>query len=403
MTLAISKTKIYEPLTTSGAINLLKELDFFKKDSLLTCNEIGDGNLNLVFQVAEPQSGKSCIIKQALPYAKVVGESWPLTLSRAKIEADALKLYKEHVPQFVPEIYYTNDDLAITVMEDLSSLKITRKGLIAGEEYPHLPNHLGEFLAKTLFYTSDFYLEPPAKKILARKFSNPELCKITEDLVFTDPFFNSDTNDFEPELFDDVQSLWNDFSLKLEVAKLKKSFLTESEALIHGDLHTGSIFSDQSTTKVIDPEFAFFGPIGFDIGQFFANLIFQLLSNPKEKEKLISGYIAEAWNTFEKTYSDLWRKESREKYTEVDGYLDYVLKKIFQDAVGFAGCELIRRTIGLAHVEDLDGICDKHLRITAKKASIQLGREFIKTRGLQTGPESILPLLSETAAYAGIK
>ena len=54
--------------------------------------------------------------------------------------------------------------------------------------------------------------------------------------------------------------------MKLEVAKLKEGFLTHAQALIHGDLHTGSIMVTEEDTKVIDPEFAFYGPIGFDIG-----------------------------------------------------------------------------------------------------------------------------------------
>ena len=46
--------------------------------------------------------------------------------------------------------------------------------------------------------------------------------------------------------------------------------------------------------------------------------------------------------------------------------------------VGFAGCELIRRTIGLAHVADLDEIANKETRIQAKKQALSLGRELIK-------------------------
>ena len=38
--------------------------------------EVGDGNLNLVFLVRGPDSGFA--VKQALPYVRLVGESWPL-------------------------------------------------------------------------------------------------------------------------------------------------------------------------------------------------------------------------------------------------------------------------------------------------------------------------------------
>ena len=35
--------------------------------------------------------------------------------------------------------------------------------------------------------------------------------------------------------------------------------MTNAQALIHGDLHTGSVFVKGDSTKVIDPEFAFMG------------------------------------------------------------------------------------------------------------------------------------------------
>ncbi|MCA1062139.1 S-methyl-5-thioribose kinase [Rossellomorea sp. AcN35-11] len=376
--MAITKLETYQALTEQSAIDLASRLELFEKGSVLTCKEIGDGNLNLVFHVTDLESGKGIIMKQALPYAKVVGESWPLTLDRARIEAAVLKLQKSFVGNLVPEVYYSDPALAITVMEDLSALTIVRSGLIKGEKYPHLSEDIGTFLGKTLYFTSDYALHPFKKKEYVKEFSNPELCKITEDLVFTDPFFNSETNEFEEELTQDVQKLWEDFTLKLEVAKLKKSFLTEGEALLHGDLHTGSIFIGEHQTKVIDPEFAFYGPIGFDIGQFMANLLFQALSTPHGKDNILY-HIENTWTVFTSTFSKLW-KESDDAYTKVDGYLEYVLQKSFQDSIGFAGCECIRRTIGLAHVEDLESIEDKEQRVETKRACLTLGKELIVKR-----------------------
>nr|WP_245595209.1 hypothetical protein [Fictibacillus gelatini] len=66
----------YRTLTEQDVIFYLQEnVDFFDKDAQLTSKEIGDGNLNYVFHVKDAVSGKSVICKQALPYAKVVGES----------------------------------------------------------------------------------------------------------------------------------------------------------------------------------------------------------------------------------------------------------------------------------------------------------------------------------------
>ena len=51
-----------------------------------------------------------------------------------------------------------------------------------------------------------------------------------------------------------------------------------SEAFLHGDLHTGSLMCTTESTLVIDPEFAFAGPMGFDVGSFLANLMFSFFA-----------------------------------------------------------------------------------------------------------------------------
>lgn len=365
----------YRSLTEETAVQYVKEHGYFEKKEKVTCHEIGDGNLNYVFRLHDGERG--IIVKQALPYAKVVGESWPLSLSRATIESQALQVFAKYVPEYVPKVYGHDEELAVTVMEDLSTLTITRKGLREGEDYPLLSQHIGRFLAHVLFYTSDFGLLAEEKRVLDGKFVNPDLCKITEDLVFTDPFGNYETNDYEKELQPVLDELWCDKKLKLQVAQYKYKFLTRKEALIHGDLHTGSIFSSPSETKVIDPEFATFGPLGFDLGQFIANLLLNALSREDEKRNILFYHIEKTWSNFVEVFTKLWVLEGVEPYTKEKRWLAIVLQNIFADAVGFAGCEIIRRTIGLAHVVDLDGIKDKNRRIQAKKHALYLGRELL--------------------------
>lgn len=377
--MSLLKQQSYQPLTEAAAVELAKGLNIFTINADLSCKEIGDGNLNFVFHIVDKKNAKSIIIKQALPYAKVVGESWPLTLKRAKIEADALKIFGQIAPNYVPKVYYTDDVLAITVMEDLSHLSIARTGFIKGEAYPLISQHLGEYLAKTLFFTSDYGLGPSAKKERVQQFINPELCKITEDLIFTDPYYDAKTNDFEPGLKETVEKLWQDEELKFHVNVLKKSFLTDAEVLLHGDLHTGSVFAGNEETKVIDPEFAFYGPAGFDIGQVFANLLFQVIVNDDKRDIFIQ-HINTVWTIFKNEFTQLWEVENREPLAKTNAFLEYNLSKFFEDSLGYAGCELIRRTIGLAHVADLDSIENVQLRLSAKQKALELGKALIKLR-----------------------
>lgn len=46
--------------------------------------EVGDGNINFVYIVEGP-NGAVCV-KQALPFVRCVGESWPLTQDRLRLE-----------------------------------------------------------------------------------------------------------------------------------------------------------------------------------------------------------------------------------------------------------------------------------------------------------------------------
>lgn len=65
--------------------------------------EVGDGNLNVVYIVNGPQA--SIIVKQALPYVRLVGDSWPLPLSRTFFEYQALKRLAQRDLQSVPEVF----------------------------------------------------------------------------------------------------------------------------------------------------------------------------------------------------------------------------------------------------------------------------------------------------------
>jgi 5-methylthioribose kinase len=381
----------YHPLTEAEAVEYARNIPgLFARGAKLSGKEIGDGNLNLVFRIKEESpSGKSIIIKQALPFARVVGESWPLTLDRSRIESEAMRLEDALCPGSVPKVYHYDQNMALTVMEDLSSYLVMRKGLIARQRYPHFARHIGTFLARTLFLTSDLALNPQEKKRRVVQFTNPELCKITENLVFTDPYYDAPTNSFNPLLTDTIQEIWKNDVLKLEVAKLKEKFLTQAQALIHGDLHTGSIMVTEEDTRVIDPEFAFYGPMGFDVGAVIANLLLNFSaqevraedeSERQSYQNYLLATIEELWTVFARDFKALWEKEGKEHFTVVPGYVDDYLLRVLQDAAGFAGCKMIRRVIGLAPVADLETIEDDQKRARAERLALVIGQGLILER-----------------------
>ena len=79
--------------------------------------EVGDGNLNLVF-IVEGAKG-AAVVKQALPYVRLVGDSWPLPLKRSFFEYHALTRQEARCPGSVPEIFHFDEGQALIVMEYL--------------------------------------------------------------------------------------------------------------------------------------------------------------------------------------------------------------------------------------------------------------------------------------------
>src|SRR5580765_1929011 len=124
-------------------------------------SEVGDGNLNLVFIVKGTSGGVA--VKQALPYVRLVGESWPLPLSRSHYEYQALTHQARLAPGLVPAVLHHNEGLALVVMDLLEPHDIMRRGLLAGALYPRFVGDIATFMARTLFFSSDLAL-PAAKK-----------------------------------------------------------------------------------------------------------------------------------------------------------------------------------------------------------------------------------------------
>ena len=100
-------------------------LHFFQPDEETDCVEIGDGNINYVFQVRSRRDGRSVIVKQADKLLRSSGR--PLDLYRNKIEAETLMLEARLAPKFIPEVYHYDETMAALSMEDISAYKISAR------------------------------------------------------------------------------------------------------------------------------------------------------------------------------------------------------------------------------------------------------------------------------------
>jgi 5-methylthioribose kinase len=364
--------------------------------------EVGDGNLNLVFIVEGPD-GSVCV-KQALPYVRAAGPSWPMSPDRAFFENSYYGAVAPYVGALIPKIHHYDSELYCTVMERLSPHIILRQGMIAGRRYPNLARDIGGYIARACYYTSDF-ARPFERKMdaIALFAANKPLVRISVDLIFTEPYIASPRNRHtSPQLDDIVSSLRRDAPLKVAAADFGRKFLVEAQALIHGDLHSGSVMVTENDSRVIDPEFAFYGPIGFDLGAFFGNLLLSWYSQPghstaQDDRVAYQEWILEQagifWETFRRSFLALWHEDAKGDAfpaamfsapgdaAALRSAQSAFVDSLFADMLGFGACKMIRRILGFAHVLDFESIHDPARRADCEAGALTMAQMLLTQPG----------------------
>ena len=307
----------YRILETDDIPAYLHERGHWADVTDIHVREVSDGNMNRVFLASNADGSHSLAIKQALPWVRVAGPSWPMSPERADAEARAYEQVARVAPDKIPAIHGYDADNYALVMEDMSDLEVLRTVLNEGASYgPDTSARIGEFVAQLAFATSDFGMDSADRKALIATSVSPELCKITEDVVLSEPYIEHEHNHWLPELADLAAEFRADARLRTEVADLRYTFMTSAQALLHGDLHTGSIMVGERegapVVRVFDPEFSFVGPIGYDLGLYWANA---LVSEERARELgTLSDHgdqLRLSWAAFETEFRRLWSDPCR--------------------------------------------------------------------------------------------
>jgi 5-methylthioribose kinase len=371
----------------------------------LRVREIGDGNLNLVF-IARDAAGRGLCLKQSLPYVRLVGESWPLTPHRATAEARSFDAAVRVAPGLTPDWHGFDADRFVLAMEDLSDWVVWRTALNAGEVHEGVAGQMGDYVARMAFGTSVFGMEVEQVQVAAAAAANPDLCRITEDLVFTEPYIDHEHNSVAPGVEPEVARLRADPALVAEVGGLKYRFITASQALVHGDLHTGSVMvrhvgdGPSARGKAIDGEFCYYGPVGFDTGALIGNYLCaiaraEVLGRPEAFVAWLRRLPAETWDAFDAGIRERW--PARVDRFLSDGFRDDWLRATWRDTIGFAGCKAIRRIVGLAKVSDIQSLPpDEH--VAAATIVLRTAHRWIVERDRLDTPADLLRVADQVIA-----
>ncbi|GMO54026.1 MAG: S-methyl-5-thioribose kinase [Termitinemataceae bacterium] len=410
----MSRFENYFLMKDSDVTDYIKEQmpSYFEDGANITVKEIGDGNLNYVFRLVDQSRNKSIIVKQAGEALRISADM-KISTDRNRIESEILILQDKYASGLVPKIYKYDTVMCACIMEDLSDYQLMRYALMEHKTFVHFADDITTYMVNTLLNSTDIVMEHKAKKDLVKSFINPQLCEITEDLVYTEPYNNANKRNIITKGNADFvkKELYADKALHLEVAKLKFEFMNNAQALLHGDLHTGSIFvksavkgegaSTGAKTRVFDPEFAFYGPIGYDVGNVIANLFFAWDNGNAACDKAFCAWVlktsAQVIDMFKKKFLSQFKKCATDRMAKTEGFAEWYLGTILADTAACTGLELIRRTVGMAQVKDVTTISDNDARIKAEQTNILCAKECIMKRSSFKSGDDFVAALTKAA------
>lgn len=358
-------------ITKENVIEYLKEhMPEFDTSMPVTISQVGegseeedgDGYVNYIFRI---RTGREAyVLKQGRELART-GQD-PIALYRNGLEYDSMRIRYAIVPEYIPVLKFQDKENNLFVMEDVSDLKISRFQFNKNNMFPDFGRQCGECMAKMEFYTSEYFLSREEYRQLQSKFENTQMRKIMEDGAFMDIFGLEIDKSLGEDFVDLAREITYDNRFVTERLKLRRNFMSHADALIHGDLHTSNILVSKNKMKLIDMEFSFMGPFGYDLGYLTGNLISQYCAAcfkpfPSERERkefkaYLLATIKSLFETYFYTFTICWNQNVKKRYQGEDGFRRSIFGEIMQDAPGYAAIVNWFRCVGEVAYPDFDVI-----------------------------------------------
>lgn len=348
--------------------------------------EDGDGYVNFIFRIHTDKG--NFVLKQGQELARTGRD--PIAMYRNKLEYDSMRIRYAIVPEYTPFLKFYDAENNLFVMEDVSDLRIVRFQLNKNRMFPDLGRKCGECMAKMEFYTSEYFLSREEYRKLQAKFANTEMRKIMEDGMFMDIFNTEVERGLGEEFNTFARGIMYDPRFETERFKLRRNFMSHADGLIHGDMHTSNIFASEDAMKVIDMEFSFIGPFGYDLGYLTGNLISQYCAacfKPfaseaarREFKAYLLATIKSLFETYFKTFAACWDKDAKERYQGADGLRRSIFDEIMRDAPGYAAIVNWFRCTGEIEYPDFEVIGNLEDKRHAQTLSLMMDWQLMFQR-----------------------
>jgi len=372
--------------------------------------EDGDGYVNYIFRIQTDQ--ERYVLKQGLPIARVTGAE--MEMSRNKLDYDSMKIRSAIVPEYTPHVCFHDPDNNLFVMEDVSHLKISRFQFNRNVMFENFGRMCGECLGKTDFYTSEYYLDRAQFRSMMCRFENTAMRKIMEDGMFIDRFNTEIEQSLGAEFVRFAELFSRDSRYVTELFKLRRSFMSHTDALIHADFHTSNIFASDDEMKVVDMEFTFVGPFGYDLGYLTWNLISQYCAAcfkpfASEKERMefkayILATIKRLYYTYFLTFTNSWNEDCKLRYKNQNGLRRSIMDEVMVQSPGYASMVNWFRSASDIPYPDFDVIEDVNARRQAVTLSLLIDWQIMFERyRYQSVDDLIHSILYVEKEYRGLE
>jgi 5-methylthioribose kinase len=315
------------------AIYLKRQKWLEDEETIVSVSKPGEGNMNCVLRIET--AVRSFIIKQSRGYV----EKYPQIAAPAARALTEGAFYEKiagskEVQQIMPVLLGIDAVNNLIALEDLgksndySVLYDLEQELQEGELI-QLVNYLNGL-------HQDFQ-----KTVVDEELTNTEMRTLNYEHIFEFPFreengFNLDT------VQEGLQALAlpykKDSELKRKVERLGSLYLSKGKYLLHGDYYPGSWLKTANGSKVIDPEFCFYGLREFDLGVLLAHL------HMTQQEDSAIALVKEKYQSFAELNTTILN--------------------------GFIGTEMMRRLIGIAQLP-------LKMDLKTKAALLQFARNLI--------------------------
>ncbi len=150
---------------------------------------------------------------------------------------------------------------------------------------------------------------------------------------------------------------------------------------------------------------------GFDVGLLFGNLLLGYFSQDghatpeddrEQYKQWLLSLLSEIWDQFSSLFISLWEEaennNSSKPVKSARFDKERELLRLLQNTLGFAGCAMVRRIVGVAHALELDTVPNVDIRAKCERKALEMGKSLIKSASALSSVDQVMKMAARINA-----